>query len=110
MRTCSPQRGPRLPGKGPVSWSPSRICVGSCLDFPILSLDRPRFATGCCPGCSIARSCSRLTVGLLADALHRALQVIGGTANAREIASCKRIAHGLDLVLNLAAQAHRDSA
>src|SRR5579864_8240620 len=80
----------------------------SWLDFAVLALDGPRFATGCCAGCSSTRGCTRLTVDLLANALHRALQVIGCGAHTREITARKRSAHGLDLVLHLAAQARRD--
>src|SRR2546421_1751590 len=78
------------------------------LDFAVLSLDSPRFATGCCAGCSIARGCSRLAVDLLTNALHATLQVISGTAHTRDIAARERIAHDFDLVLNLTAQARRD--
>src|SRR5260370_16779837 len=78
---------------------------GSWLDFAVLALDGPRFTTGCRAGCSSARGCTRLTVDLLANALHRALQVIGCGAHTRKIAARKRSAHGLDLVLHLAAQA-----
>src|SRR5260370_27919143 len=81
---------------------------GSWLDFAVVGLNGPRFATGCCAGCSSARGCTRLTVDLLANALHRALQVIGCGAHTRKIAARKRSAHGLDLVLHLAAQARRD--
>src|SRR5258707_7070624 len=86
----------------------SLMGAGSWLDFAVLALDGPRFATGCCAGCSSARGCTRLTVDLLANALHRALQVIGCDADTREIAARKRSAYGLDLVLHLAAQARRD--
>src|SRR5260370_5988506 len=78
---------------------------GSWLDFAVLALDGPRFTTGCRARCSSARGCTRLTVDLLANALHRALQVIGCGAHTRQIAARKRNAHGLDLVLHLAAQA-----
>src|ERR1700737_4663323 len=87
------------------------MSVGSSLDLAVLSLDGSRFTTGCCSRCSIARTrgCSGPAVGLLADALHCALQVFCRAAHAREIAACERIAYGPDLVLNLAAQARRDS-
>src|SRR5258708_31008432 len=81
---------------------------GSWLDSAVLSLKGPRFITGCCAGCSSARGCTRLTVDLLANAQHRALQVIGCGAPTRKIAARKRSAHGLDLILHLAAQARRD--
>src|SRR5260221_2577855 len=86
----------------------SLMGAGSWLDFAVLALDGPRFATGCCAGCASARGCTRLTRDLLANALHRALQVIGRGAHTRKIAARKRSAHGLDLVLHLAAQARRD--
>src|SRR5258708_35545505 len=81
---------------------------GSWLDFAVLALDGPRFTTGCCAGCSSARGCTRVTIDLLANALHRALQVIGRGAHTRKIAPRKRSPHGLDLVLHLAAQPRRD--
>src|SRR6266446_4142697 len=87
----------------------SLMGAGSWLDFAVLALDGPRFATGCCAGCSSARGCTRVTVDLLANALHRALQVICRGAHTRQIAARKRLAYGLDLVLHLAAQARRDS-
>src|SRR5260370_15619848 len=80
---------------------------GRGVALAVLALDGPRFATGCRAGCSSARGCTRLTVDLLANALHRALQVIGCGAHTRKIAARKRSAHGLDLVLHLAAQARR---
>src|SRR6266700_1133255 len=76
---------------------------GGGLDFAVLSLDGSRFTSGCCARCSIARACSSLTVGFLADALQCALRGIGGRSDAREIAACKRIAHGPDLVFDLTA-------
>src|SRR5260221_4186591 len=81
----------------------------TALDFAVLALDGPRFATGCCAGCSSARGWSRLTVDLLAKALHGTLQVIGRAAHTCEIAARKRSAHGFDLVPHLAAQALRDA-
>src|SRR5260221_9875556 len=80
----------------------------AALDFAVLSLDGPRFATGCCADCSRARGCTRVTVDLLANALHRALQVICRGAQTRQIAARKSLAHGLDLCLHLASPCRRD--
>src|SRR5258708_653263 len=96
----SPWKEPHI-----LVWCPSRMSVGSCLGFAVLSLNGPRFTTGC----SIARGCSRLAVDLLADALHRAVQVICRAAHTSEIAARKRITHSPDVLLHLAARARRDS-
>src|SRR5947207_15189157 len=82
------------------SWSPYYLSPGQgggCLDFAVLSLDGSRFTSGPCAGCSIACRCSSLTVGLLSNALHRALQVIGGSSDARDIAAVRLIADRPDL-------------
>src|SRR6266851_6053730 len=87
---------------------PSSMCMGFCLHFAVVSLDGPRLTTGCCAGCPIARGCSGLTVDLLANALHGALQVIGGTADTREIGACKRITYGPAVILHLPAYDSRE--
>src|SRR2546425_361856 len=81
------------------------------LDLAVLAFNRSRFlgtSIVCRTRCSIATCRSGLAVDFLADALHRALQVISRELDARHIVLGESITYCPDLLLELRAQTGRD--